>query len=574
MKSHILNQSLQTYRFQMMEIIKDLHQMTIDIGNDELSKMVSDLRNRVNEPFMFVIVGEVKVGKSSFINALLDTGKEICKVAPDPCTDVIQQILYGEEENKLVVNDYLIKLFQPVDILKEIAIVDTPGTNTIVKHHQEITERFIPGSDLIVFVFEAKNPYRQSAWEFFDYIHQDWRKKIVFILQQKDLMEPNDLVTNINGVKKHAIKKGILEPQVFAVSAKMELKGDKAESGFESVNQYIRENITGGKAPILKLQNNIETSQNINVRIEQGIVALSAQYEGDKAFRADITETLDDQEKKSNYQVSILVENLLATYDKITRQTEEELNNGLNFFSLARRSFMSLFVKDQSPKIWLEEVAGNLEKGLNDALSTKLNTGVTDIADSIQQMAKMIDLKIRNSQTVLKDDQHIFSDLSDKRSSVLRELQAEFASFINHSDNFLDPTILPKDSDFSPDFATGSGIAMIGMVVATVTQGMVFDITGGIISAVGLLFAGITVSMRRKKVMEGFQAEIFKGRNHLEAEIMHRLGDYIKNIKGKIDANFDDFDALLEIEGKKVVTFTDRFNDLKGRLEEVEKALQ
>ncbi|MBK7009342.1 MAG: dynamin family protein [Saprospiraceae bacterium] len=34
----------------------------------------------------------------------------------------------------------------------------TPGTNTIVAHHQEITEKFIPYSDLIVFVFEAKNP--------------------------------------------------------------------------------------------------------------------------------------------------------------------------------------------------------------------------------------------------------------------------------------------------------------------------------------------------------------------------------------------------------------------------------
>ena len=174
--SRILNQKLQQYRFQMVEVVKDLHQMAIDINNASLSEMVSDLRNRIHEPFMFVIVGEVKVGKSSFVNALLETDKEVTKVAPDPCTDTIQQILYGEVEQTVVINPYLKKIFYPVEILKEIAIVDTPGTNTIIEHHQEITERFIPGSDLIVFVFEAKNPYRQSAWEFFDYIHKDWQK--------------------------------------------------------------------------------------------------------------------------------------------------------------------------------------------------------------------------------------------------------------------------------------------------------------------------------------------------------------------------------------------------------------
>ncbi|MBL0100328.1 MAG: dynamin family protein [Saprospiraceae bacterium] len=87
---------------------------------------------------------------------MLDTDKEICKVAPMPMTDTIQQILFGEEERIETINPYLKKIYQPVEILREIAIVDTPGTNTIVQHHQEITEKFIPYSDLIVFCFEAK----------------------------------------------------------------------------------------------------------------------------------------------------------------------------------------------------------------------------------------------------------------------------------------------------------------------------------------------------------------------------------------------------------------------------------
>ena len=406
--SKILNHDLQTYRLQIDEIVKDLHDLTIEIGHAELQQTVSDLRGRIKEPFMFVIVGEVKSGKSSFINALLSTGKEICKVAPQPMTDTIQQVIYGEEEAVVTLNPYLKKILQPVEILKEIAIVDTPGTNAIVEHHQEITERFVPASDLIVFVFEAKNPYRQSAWDFFDFIHDDWRKKIVFVLQQKDLMSLEDLEVNVRGVKEYAGKKGITDPVVFAVSAKQELEGLLEESGFLAVREYIRDNITGGKAPVLKLQNNITTSHNIANRIKAGVDLRQRQFNADVSFRKDVTETLDNQENKSKYQVEVLVENLLNGYDRITQAKANELKDGLSVFSMIRRSLSALFTKESSTKEWLESLPEEMDKDLKLELQTKLQAGISDLADSIQQMAKLIDLKIQNSQTILKDDHAVF----------------------------------------------------------------------------------------------------------------------------------------------------------------------
>jgi hypothetical protein len=128
----LINKDLNIYRPLVDEAVKDLHALVSEIGHEDLKKTTNDLRNRVNEPFMFVIVGEVKAGKSSFINALLETDKEICKVSPAPMTDTIQQILFGETEQVVTVNPFLKKLYYPIEILREIAIVDTPGTNTIV----------------------------------------------------------------------------------------------------------------------------------------------------------------------------------------------------------------------------------------------------------------------------------------------------------------------------------------------------------------------------------------------------------------------------------------------------------
>ena len=563
----ILDQNLKIYRGQIDEIVEDLHALTKDIGHSELEKTVGELRERINDPYMFVIVGEVKAGKSSFINALLDTDKEICKVAASPMTDTIQQIVYGEEEEITAINPFLKKIYQPVDILREIAIVDTPGTNTIVEHHQEITESFIPSSDLIVFVFEAKNPYRESAWAFFDYIHSDWRKKIIFVLQQKDLMVPEDLTTNIQGVIDQAIKKGIEEPLVFAVSAKQELNGEKEISGFIPVRSYIQENITGGKAPLLKLKNNIELSENINQRIDKGLEFRKKQWNADVNFRGDINETLDEQSKKSNNQVDILVENLLSAYDRTTRKTEDELSEGLGFFSLMKRSLSSIFNRNASAKVWLEDLSKDLEVNLNRDLKDKLNEGVIDIADSIQQMARIIDLKIRNSHAILESNHDIFSDIADRRVNVIQDLQESFKRFMSRSENFTGEELFPEKDNISPNLATGSGIAVIGVILTAVSNGVVFDITGGILTTVGLLFAGVTVGLQRRKVISGYRQEIENGKGQLKKEVAAKLKAYVKHIQEKIDQNFAEFDNLIVSEEQQINALSERHANIQNKLE-------
>ena len=76
-----------------------------------------------------MVVGEVKAGKSSFVNALLE--ENICQTAAEPCTDKIQQIIYAKSEFQTEINSHLVKIGLPVEILKTLSIVDTPGTNTI-----------------------------------------------------------------------------------------------------------------------------------------------------------------------------------------------------------------------------------------------------------------------------------------------------------------------------------------------------------------------------------------------------------------------------------------------------------
>ena len=110
-----------------------------------------------------------------------------------PATDRIYEFKYGETDHDVQISDHVTALYRQIDFLKDFNIVDTPGTNTIVANHQEITENFVPMADLIVFVFAVTNPWAASAWDFLRLIGQQWKKNIVFVIQQADLRDPDEV---------------------------------------------------------------------------------------------------------------------------------------------------------------------------------------------------------------------------------------------------------------------------------------------------------------------------------------------------------------------------------------------
>ena len=116
---------------------------------DELLAMLDDL-------FTIVIVGEFNAGKSSLINALF--GSKLRVEGPIPVDDRISVLRYADEASQRQISDYVIEQSYPVDFLRNITLVDTPGTNSIVQRHQEITEDFIPRADLVLVVTSIDRP--------------------------------------------------------------------------------------------------------------------------------------------------------------------------------------------------------------------------------------------------------------------------------------------------------------------------------------------------------------------------------------------------------------------------------
>jgi small GTP-binding protein len=154
---------------------------------DTIQSLITDIR----EPLLFVVVGEVKAGKSSLLNALF--GQEFAKVDVLPATDRVYIFKYASEERTVEVSPRLTERYQSINFLRDFNVVDTPGTNTMVAEHQTITENFVPRADLVFFVFSVTNPWTQSAWELLHFVQKKWLKNVIFVLQQSDLRDPNEI---------------------------------------------------------------------------------------------------------------------------------------------------------------------------------------------------------------------------------------------------------------------------------------------------------------------------------------------------------------------------------------------
>lgn len=175
---------------------------------DEVS-LLTDAVTQLDDPFMMVIVGEFNSGKSSVINALL--GRRYLSEGVIPTTNEITLLCYSEGETTAEERcerhpDGQFICYLPAPILKDMNLVDTPGTNVILQRQQRLTEEFVPRADLILFVLSADRPLTESEVAFLRYIQQ-WRKKVVFVLNKADLYEnASELEEAVAFIKENAQK--------------------------------------------------------------------------------------------------------------------------------------------------------------------------------------------------------------------------------------------------------------------------------------------------------------------------------------------------------------------------------
>ena len=224
----------------------------LQTGAPELEEidLLIEARKGLEELFLLVIVGEFNAGKSSVINAVL--GEKFLKEGILPTTNEITVLKYGEKSKTEQSSDGFYTQTVPAELLKEVNIVDTPGTNVILERQQRLTEEFVPRADLVLFVLSADRPMTESEIKFLSYIKK-WGKKVVFIVNKCDRLENED---EVEEVKQFVVQNaerllGVTDPAVMPVSAKSALAAKKngtplSATGFDKLEEYVLSFLGGG----------------------------------------------------------------------------------------------------------------------------------------------------------------------------------------------------------------------------------------------------------------------------------------------------------------------------------------
>ena len=192
----------------------------------DLERLAS-LVNEMDELFLLVVVGEYNTGKSTFINALL--GDEVFAMGDLPTTRAISILSYGEAGPPKSIGENVHLYHYPLEVLRDLDIVDTPGTNSIERMEEAITRGFVPRADLVLFVTSLLQPLTASELDFLTHI-REWGKKVVFVVNGVDRRNSDDQVDRVREYLTREIttRLGASSPTIYFISALQALRGKLA----------------------------------------------------------------------------------------------------------------------------------------------------------------------------------------------------------------------------------------------------------------------------------------------------------------------------------------------------------
>ncbi len=374
MLRRILNRNQDELLAENRRLLGDLQQALARFdaaGEDQATLKRSALQ--LDELFLLVVAGEFNAGKSAFINALL--GSKILEEGVTPTTTHVHVIKYGAAVSRTPVEMALDVITAPLELLQDINIVDTPGTNAIHREHEAITREFVPRSDMVLFVTSADRPFTESERAFLQGI-RDWGKKIVLIVNKIDTVEtPEDIERILGFVAESARTLLGFAPEIFPVAARLALRGKTAgdaallaQSRFEALERYIVNTLDEKERVRLKLMNPLGVAEHLSKRyleITDGRLGLLKE---DFAAIEDIERQMavfkEDMQREFRFRLAD-VSNVLNEFE----------NRGMSFFDDTMRLARVVDLMNKS------KMKADFERAVVADLPQRIEKRVTEIID-------------------------------------------------------------------------------------------------------------------------------------------------------------------------------------------------
>lgn len=380
----------------IIQSISDLNGYQYHIEN------LNDLLKKHKQQNLYLaVVGQVKRGKSTLINAII--GEEILPFSIIPVTAIPTFLKYAESlmanivfldskkqkfvasdaqqmrdflsqyiveeknpENKLKVS--YVEVFLPADVLKEgIVLIDTPGIGSTYLHNTETTLNFLPKCDAALFVTSVDPPVTEVEIDFLKRLSSHM-KEIYFILNKIDYLSEKELAVSEKFFR-DVLKKNGFDTEIFLISAKMAFTGKKEKdkemvekSRIEKIEKFITSVIARNKKQMIeeslrnKLDNivsDILTTMEIEIKslnmpvkeLEGKLNFLREQFAGFEREKNMILDSLEGDRNRLHQDLEEYSEEIRkkskAYFEAIIKENLAKSQDALEFYQMTKQAISS-----------------------------------------------------------------------------------------------------------------------------------------------------------------------------------------------------------------------------------------
>jgi small GTP-binding protein len=483
---------------------------------------------QLDDLFLLVIVGEFNAGKSAFINALL--GEKLLKEGVTPTTSQITILRHGESSQPSLVEEGHTLMLFPVDLLSELIIVDTPGTNAVIRQHEELTTHFIPRADLVLFVTSVDRPFTESERSFMAHI-RDWGKKVVIILNKIDLLQDeSELNQVLDFVRENAHDLLGSTPEIFPVSSRLALRAKSGEpqlwqaSGFEAMENYIRENLDQAEQIRLKFLNPLgvaahltgkyhERAENQHKILDEDVKMLQNVERQQAVYKSDML-------KDFNFRMADL-ENIFYAMEQRGDEFFEER------FRLAK--VLDLLKKERTQEDFTRQVIADLPQ----QVEAKVNALIDWLVESDLQQWKAVTGYLADRQREHKDNiigDGITTSFRYDRNRLLDAIGGEAEQVVKSYDKKAEARGIAEKAmnAVAASAAVEVGAIGLGTLVTILATTAAADATG-ILAATVIAALGFFIIPARRR----------KAKKELHEKLAALRKDMVDSLRGEFEKEID-----------------------------------
>ncbi|HKO56860.1 MAG TPA: dynamin family protein [Thermoanaerobaculia bacterium] len=523
-------------------------------------RRVDELLATLEDLFTIVIVGEFNAGKSSLINALF--GVRLRTEGPIPVDDRISILRYGEQQAQKTLSDFVVEQFYPIEFLRNITLVDTPGTNSIVQRHQEITEDFVPRADLVLFVTSIDRPLSESERRFLEYI-REWGKKVVFVLNKIDTKSEDEIVQVVDYLRANTRTIFGFDPVIYPVST-------KTRDRFDALEDYIFRVLSEKERVRIKLQAPLDTIESV-ARKQFAMIESRRKLLADDMARID---SMTGQLTRAHEDVAGNFQQFVVRIDNLMMDLERR---GIDFLDRYVRIQHVMILRDalrfreEFERQVFQGWKGSIDATIQESVDWLVKENMKLWNGTVEAFHRRADAEARNPEIVGRVGREFAYNREEVYSRMRTQTEQRLAAYdvTIESRRIIDTAM----RGVFHSFGLGAGALGLGYLFTSAVSSIALDVTGLTAATMLLVTSFLILPYKRSRAKTEFQARIEELRTQLRESLARESKVEIDRIVRNITGAFEPYQRFYEAESEKVDRFAAKLDSVMGEARKVGAAI-